>query len=204
MFNRRWGFSPRLIDSGSLFMTALALGSITEPASDSFSAATHDTDTRCADRHDTADSAVTSPQMVHSIYLRFFFLVTHIGLPHRCLELRFPRRCRARLGAHSSFASQLFRSKTFVWSLNVTCSFVVIWRRFQSGYSDKQTNKQNRKKKIVTDPVSIGLASIETPPMPYASTISKNAGPALHRYRLSRQNSPETCPSPSRRGAGPL
>lgn len=71
VFNRRWGFCSRLIDSGSLFMTALVLGSITEPAGDTFSAAAHDTDTHRAAHQDTADSAVTS-QMVHNIYLRFF------------------------------------------------------------------------------------------------------------------------------------
>lgn len=53
-------------------MTALVLGSITEPAGDTFSAAAHDTDTHRAAHQDTADSAVTSPQMVHNIYLRFF------------------------------------------------------------------------------------------------------------------------------------
>lgn len=71
VFNRRWGFCSRLIDSGSLFVTALVLGSITEPAGDTFSAAAHDTDTHRAARQDSADSAVTSPQMVHNIYLRF-------------------------------------------------------------------------------------------------------------------------------------
>lgn len=52
-------------------MTALVLGSITEPAGDTFSAAAHDTDTHRAAHHDSAVSAVTSPQMVHNIYLRF-------------------------------------------------------------------------------------------------------------------------------------